>query len=125
MTRTNRSCGLMWRLFEQSDMPGNMKRISASDLFGCDCNFGLDRRSFLKTSLTGVAALATGCVSVVKEPGDPVAVASGAETLVATLHKSLTEEQRKVVAFPFDHPLRSKVDNNWHITDKKISEFFS
>ena len=29
-------------------------------------------------------------------------------------------------AFPFDHPLRSKVDNNWFITDKKVgSEFFT
>ena len=43
------------------------------------------------------------------------------ETLVTTLYKSLTEEQRKAVAFPFDHPLRSKVDNNWHIVDKKLN----
>src|SRR5262249_54018114 len=27
--------------------------------------------------------------------------------------------------FPFDHPLRSKVDNNWQITDKKLAEFFN
>lgn len=47
------------------------------------------------------------------------------ETLVATLYKSLSEEQRKAVCFAFDHPLRSKVDNNWHITDKKVSEFFT
>ncbi len=47
------------------------------------------------------------------------------ETLVATLYKSLTEEQRKAVVFPFDHPLRSKVDNNWHITDKTVSQFFT
>lgn len=47
------------------------------------------------------------------------------ETLVSTLYKSLTEPQRKAVVFPFDHPLRSKVDNNWQITDKKISEFFT
>jgi len=102
-----------------------MKRTPASDLFTCDCNIDLNRRAFLKTSLTGVAAVATGCVSVVKEPGDPVARSKPSETLVAALHKSLSEEQKKLVAFPFDHPLRSKVDNNWHITDKKISEFFS
>ncbi len=47
------------------------------------------------------------------------------ETLVATLYKSLTETQRQAIAFPFDHPLRSKVDNNWMITDKKISEFYT
>lgn len=26
---------------------------------------------------------------------------------------------------PFDHPLRSKVDNNWFITPKKTGEFFN
>ena len=61
------------------------------------------------------------------EWSDPTAAATKAtsETLVATLFKSLSEEQRKIIAFPFDHPLRSKVDNNWMITDKKISEFYT
>lgn len=47
------------------------------------------------------------------------------ETLVTTLYKGLSEQKRKEVCFPFDHPLRSKVDNNWHITDKSIGELFS
>ena len=47
------------------------------------------------------------------------------ETLVSTLHKTLSEEQRKAICFPFEHPLRSKVDNNWYITDKKIGTFFT
>jgi hypothetical protein len=47
------------------------------------------------------------------------------ETLATTLYKGLTEEQRKAVVFPFDHPLRSKVDNNWQITDKTVAGFFS
>jgi hypothetical protein len=50
---------------------------------------------------------------------------AASETLVKTLHQSLTEEQRKVTCFPFDHPLRSKVDNNWHITDKTVKDFFT
>jgi len=29
------------------------------------------------------------------------------------------------MAFPFDHPLRSKVDNNWFITPAKIGKFFT
>jgi len=29
------------------------------------------------------------------------------------------------VVFPFDHPLRSKVDNNWHITKQKVADFFT
>jgi hypothetical protein len=47
------------------------------------------------------------------------------ETLVTTLYKSLSEDQRKAVCFAFDHPLRSKVDNNWHIVDKKLAQFFT
>jgi hypothetical protein len=45
--------------------------------------------------------------------------------VVTTLFNSLNDEQRKAVVFPFDHPLRSKVDNNWQITDKKLAQFFT
>ncbi len=38
------------------------------------------------------------------------------ETLVAGFYKSLTAEQKKVLVFPFDHPLRQRVENNWRIT---------
>jgi hypothetical protein len=44
---------------------------------------------------------------------------------VATFYKSLTDAQKKAVTFPFDHPLRSKIDNNWNITDKKLADFFN
>src|SRR5258708_36204147 len=77
----------------------------------------LDRREFLRTPLAGAAVTAL-----------PLAAAPArteSETLVATLYKTLTPEQRSVVCMPFDHPLRSKVDNNWFITPKKIGEFFS
>lgn len=47
------------------------------------------------------------------------------ETLVATLYKGLTEEQREKVVFPFDHPLRSKVDNNWNIVEETLDKFFN
>lgn len=47
------------------------------------------------------------------------------ETLVTQLYQALSLEQRKAICFPFDHPLRNKVDNNWNITDKKIGSFFS
>ena len=49
--------------------------------------------------------------------GVPQAKPATSETLAATLWKSLRPEQKKVVAFPFDHPLRSKVDNNWEISE--------
>jgi hypothetical protein len=34
---------------------------------------------------------------------------------VTTLYKSLSEEQRTKLCFPFEHPLRLKVDANWMI----------
>ena len=92
----------------------------------CNCQFPINRRDFLKTTVSGVAAAATGCVSVSrKEEVVKTASKGSSETLVSTLYKSLSEEQRKAVVFPFDHELRSKVDNNWHIVDKKVAEFFN
>src|SRR6266850_3450520 len=101
-------------------------KTKSSPSFDCDCTFPVNRRTFLKTTVGGVAAVATGCVS--SRPEREVSAAGAvaqakSETLVTSLYKTLTEEQRKEIAFPFDHPLRSKVDNNWHITKKKVSEF--
>ncbi|MBU6400173.1 MAG: DUF3500 domain-containing protein [Verrucomicrobia bacterium] len=101
-----------------------MKPVSSpSSCPSCD---GLSRRDFLRTTVAGVAAAASGSLPLLSASAEPVARKSGpSETLVTTLYKSLTEEQRKVVAFSFDHPLRSKVDNNWQITDKTITEFYT
>ncbi|PYV12563.1 MAG: hypothetical protein DMG23_00730 [Acidobacteria bacterium] len=94
-----------------------------------DCD-EFDRRRFLKTVAMGSVGLATtAAVPIIQ--GTPARVPSKpdlsqrSETLVATLHQSLTAEQRQKVAFPFGHPLQSQVDNNWHITPIKIGEFFT
>jgi len=74
-----------------------------------------DRRTFLKTAALGAAALAA-------------AAGTGkdtSETLVTSLYKTLTPEQKKVICLPFDHELRSKVDANWFITPAKIGQFFN
>ncbi len=100
-----------------------MKQPSLS--CGCDCS-SLNRRGFLKTTasaiVTATALPATGLLSSL---GSESSAKPKSETLVATLYKSLSEEQRKATCFGFDHPLRSKVDNNWHITDKKLSDFYT
>lgn len=75
-----------------------------------------DRRSFLKTTAVGAASLAAHAGA--KNPAT-------SETLVTTLHKTLTPEQKKVICFPFGHALQSEVDNNWHITPTKIGQFFT
>jgi hypothetical protein len=84
-----------------------------------DCH--ITRRDFLKNTTMGAIALASGAM-----PMTSLAKAKPtSETLVATLFKSLTEEQRKSIVFPFEHPLRSKVDNNWHITKTTIGELMN
>ena len=75
----------------------------------------LDRRHFLATSAAATAALATGAS---KPKG-------GSETVAAHLYKSLTEEQKSKVCFPFDHDLRSQVNANWFITPHKIGQFYT
>src|SRR2546422_4576914 len=93
----------------------------------CECCRDITRRTFLKTTAAGVAVAVTGSLPALGaerlDKARPKKATS--ETLVTTLRASLSEEQRKAICFPFDHPLRSKVDNNWNITDKKLAEFFT
>jgi hypothetical protein len=108
-----------------ANLPGRAYAGSMNSNPCPDCDGGgvVTRREFLKTAVTTVAATAAAAPLIL--PTAASAKAARSETLVATLYKNLTDAQRKAVCFPFDHPLRSKVDNNWHITDKKLSEFFS
>jgi len=89
---------------------------------GCDCVVPISRRKFLTAS---VAAAAAASLPVTEVLAAPKKVRPNSETLVTTLYKSLTEAQRKATLFPFDHPLRLKVDNNWQITDHTIAELFN
>ncbi len=75
----------------------------------------MQRRHFLETAAMGAALLP----SALAKP------ANDSETLVATLYKSLSDDQKGKVCFAFDHPLRSKVDANWFITPHKIGEFYT
>lgn len=83
----------------------------------------VDRRSFLHQS----AALAAGS-ALLSHTGLSAADATAApasETLVAQFYQSLTPDQKKLMAFPFGHPLQSKVDNNWFITKARIGKDFN
>lgn len=101
----------------------------------CDCerdpspSVVLDRRAFLRTTATGLAAVATATglrpPSVLAEAPKSAAgptPSDASETLAAQLFRSLDPEQRGALCFDFDHPLREKVDNNWLITPKPIRE---
>ena len=96
-----------------------------SSPYVCGCGTELNRRSFLKTSAAGLAAAAIPFPFLSPVRTRAVSPASSPETLVVSLYKSLTDAQRKAIAFPFDHPLRSKVDNNWNITEQTIGKFLS
>jgi len=50
----------------------------------------------------------------------PLRADKPAETYVKALYDSLKPEQKKIMAFPFDHPLRRKVANNWNIVDEDV-----
>lgn len=82
----------------------------------------LDRRRFLQRS-AGAAAAITGGSIVPLIGAEPQKKKAVSETLVKTFYDSLTEEQRNAICFPFDHDLRLKVDNNWHITKKRVEDY--
>ena len=90
-----------------------------------ECESSVSRRNFLKTTLGGIAAVSTGGLVLPQGVMAAPSMQSRSETLSATLFKSLSEEQQKAICFPFDHPLRSKVDNNWHIVPKSIASFLN
>ncbi len=90
-----------------------------------DCDTPLDRRRFMRT--VGSAAL-VGAAAPVLLGGRIVQAApsasSPAENAAARFYTSLSEEQKKAIAFPFDHDLRKKINANWHITKPKIEDDF-
>ena len=76
----------------------------------------VDRRTFLKTVSTAAAT-----APLLGEER----VGPDSETLVAQFHGSLDEKQRNLICLPFDHPERSRVENNWHITKARVGRDFT
>src|SRR4051812_19210578 len=111
-----------------------MSNADRDGKMGCsDCD-SVSRRGFLKTTVGSAAAIAAASAGVLGVAGlsrnlmgeeAVAAVKPTSETLVAQLYKSLKAEQRKSICFPFDHPLRSDVDNNWFIIkDKRVKDSY-
>ena len=95
------------------------QRVSCPD---CD---GVSRRDFLRVGAGAVAGVTLGAPAILRAAEAIVPVKPTSETLVAQLYKSLKDEQHKAICFPFDHPLRSEVDNNWFIVkDKRVKDSF-
>src|SRR6266536_3507424 len=127
--RTDRQCGRGWRHFKSAlaiSWPwGYAVTMNTKPCPDCDGGGAVTRREFLKTAAPTMAVAAAMPLVTPAEAAKAPTKTGRSETLVAALHKSLTDEQRKRVCFPFEHPLRSKVDNNWQITDKSIAELFN
>src|SRR4051812_43165997 len=86
----------------------------------------LTRRDFIRTTVGGVAAASLAPRLLGADvSAAPVSSASSPETLVATLYRSLKEDQRSKLCFGFDHPLRSAVNNNWKIVKSTIGDVLS
>ena len=89
----------------------------------------LNRRRFL--SVAGASAAAAGLSPSVLRAAEPTA-ASTAESIAQALHASLSPAQREKICFAWDHVhpkfglLRSRVGNNWNVTEPELaSDFFT
>lgn len=88
-----------------------------------DCALPVTRRNFLRAAGATATVAALGLPTLATAAPTPK---SSAESAVARFFTSLTAEQKKVVAFDFDHELRSRINANWHITKPTIkSDFYT
>ena len=90
---------------------------------------GPNRREFLQTAAATTAGVALGGSSLLAAEE---AKKETPESLVKVLYDSLSDKQKKAVAFDWDHKdlfrgtLRTHVQNNWHIVDQTIdSDFYT
>jgi hypothetical protein len=104
-----------------------------SDIRSCpDCDHaseGIDRRRFLKSTAAAAVAVTTTPLWL---PAAETPAKREPESLVKTLYDALNEKQRKELCFDWDHIdpqrglLRTRVANNWHITEPVInSDYFA
>ncbi|HXX94505.1 MAG TPA: DUF3500 domain-containing protein [Planctomycetota bacterium] len=87
-----------------------------------DCGEYVTRRDFMKAAAGTAAAAATLAKTPVwastwrdEKPED----------LVKRFYTTLTDKQKEKMAFPWDHKLRTKVSNNWKITEPEIGTFYT
>ena len=91
----------------------------------CDSDSpSVSRRGFIRTGAAGVAGAAVVGGILPRLLEGTQASSTSSETLAARLYETLTDEQKKVVTFSFDDPLRRKVEANWRITKSRVGELF-
>ena len=96
------------------------------DATGPDGAPAVSRRDFVKA--LGAASLAATLPAIGARSALAATTPTGpspsapAETAVARFYAALKDDQRKLICFPFDDPLRSKVQNNWAIVKPTIRD---
>ena len=92
-----------------------------------DCrDDNLSRRDFVRrVAGTAVAGSLLPFASAARTAFANPSKSSAAETGVKRFYDTLSDDQKKVVCFPFDHALRNKINANWAITKPTIEEFFN
>lgn len=117
-------------------MSATSSSTPSSDSPNCPDCVSVSRRQFIKTTAMTTAALTGMSMGLARASAAApapaaaagaaaVPVAASSETLVASFYKTLTDVQKKAICYPFDHELRSEVDNNWHITDARVGKDFT
>jgi hypothetical protein len=77
---------------------------------------------FLATSVPLIGRGASAGVTAAGQAKTGPSTSDLAETAVARFYNSLTKSQHENICFPFDHPLRLMVKNNWDIVKPSISD---
>ena len=95
----------------------------------CDSPSDVSRREFLKSA--GAAALAVGAAPLLARAAD-IPAGSTPETVSKLLYESLSPKQKETVCFAWDYTepkrglLRTRISNNWKITEPNITgEFYT
>ncbi len=92
-----------------------------------DCVDGVSRREFVRRVAGAGLAVASGAIPIIGSATRAFAgpsPKSTAETAVKRFYDSLDETQRKAICFPFDDPLRNRINANWAITKPKMEDIF-
>jgi hypothetical protein len=93
----------------------------------CDSPSEVSRRQFLKSA--GAAALAVGTTPLLAN-AISISVAKTPETVSKLLFESLSPKQKETICFAWDHQdkerglLRTRIANNWNITEPNIASDF-
>ncbi|HEX3728153.1 MAG TPA: DUF3500 domain-containing protein [Pirellulales bacterium] len=96
----------------------------------CESSPEVTRREFLKSA--GVAAAAVGAAPLLARAAVAIPADSTPDSVAKLLYESLNDGQRKEICFAWDYTedkrglLRSRISNNWNITQPTIlSDFYN